>query len=58
MTKAGKITAKQLLNQLDETFGHVVQTEEREDICAALADLAAAARQPAVVQEVNEWPSW
>jgi hypothetical protein len=36
----------------------VIETEEREDICAALEELAFVARQKGLVAEIDEWRDW
>jgi hypothetical protein len=46
------------INALDKAYGQVVETEEREDLCEALAELAYVARHPALMEEVNAWRSW
>ena len=46
------------INVLDEAYGHAVETEEREDLCEALAELAFVAHRPALMDEVNKWWSW
>jgi hypothetical protein len=45
-------------NGKDAEFGGVIETEEREDICAALEELAFVARQKGLVAEIDEWRDW
>lgn len=45
-------------NRADEDAGHVIETEEREDICMALEEIAFAARQPTLAAEIDEWREW
>lgn len=45
-------------NHADEAAGHVIETEEREDIVAALEEIAHAAKQKALVDEIDEWRDW
>lgn len=45
-------------NEADEKAGGVIETEEREDICAMLEEMAHAARQKALVAEIDEWREW
>lgn len=46
------------INALDEAYGHVVETEEREDLCEAFAELAFVAGHQALMEEVHKWRSW
>ncbi len=46
------------INALDMAHGQVVETEEREDLCEALGELAFVARHPALLEEVHGWRSW
>jgi hypothetical protein len=46
------------INLLDESYGHIVETEEREDLCAALGELASVACHLPLMEEVNRWRSW
>lgn len=46
------------LNEADEKAGGVIETEEREDLFAILRDMAHAARQPALVSEIDAWRTW
>ena len=48
----------QWFNSKDAEFGGVIETEEREDICAALEELAFVARQPSLVSEIDAWRDW
>jgi hypothetical protein len=45
-------------NEADEQAGGVIETEEREDICAVLEEMAHVARQKALVEEIDEWREW
>lgn len=45
-------------NAADEQAGGVIETEEREDICMALEEIAFAARQPALAAEIDAWREW
>jgi hypothetical protein len=45
-------------NALDTQFGEVIETEEREDICAVYEELAFVARRPDVAREIEKWRNW
>jgi hypothetical protein len=45
-------------NDADEKAGGVIETEEREDICAVLEEMAYVARQKVLVDEIDEWREW
>ncbi|MBB3981438.1 hypothetical protein GGR44_001085 [Sphingobium fontiphilum] len=45
-------------NEADEEAGGVIETEEREDICAVLEEMAHVARQKVLVDEIDEWREW
>jgi hypothetical protein len=45
-------------NAKDIEFGEVIETEEREDICAVLEELAFVARQRSLVDEIEGWRNW
>jgi hypothetical protein len=45
-------------NRADEQGGGVIETEEREDICAVLEEMAFVARQRSLVDEIDDWRSW
>lgn len=45
-------------NEADEKAGGVIETEEREDICAVLEEMAHVARQKVLVDEIDEWREW
>lgn len=45
-------------NEADERSGGAIETEEREDICAVLEEIAYVARQKALVDEIDEWREW
>jgi hypothetical protein len=48
----------QWFNEADERAGRVIETEEREDICAVLGDMAYVARQRGLVDEIDQWRDW
>jgi hypothetical protein len=63
--KAAKQDVRRLLKACVEWFntandraGGVIATEEREDICAALEEMAYVARQPTLMSEVDRWRAW
>ena len=45
-------------NEADAAAGGVIETEEREDICAVLEEMAHVARQKVLVEEIDEWREW
>ncbi|CAN5646500.1 hypothetical protein BH10PSE5_BH10PSE5_04090 [soil metagenome] len=45
-------------NDADERAGGVIETEEREDICAVLEEIAHVARQKSLVEEIDNWRAW
>lgn len=45
-------------NEADKAAGEVIETEEREDICAVLEELAYVAKQKDLVEEIDEWREW
>lgn len=45
-------------NAKDAEFGGVIETEEREDICLFLEELAFVARQQSLVEEIETWRDW
>lgn len=45
-------------NAEDARAGDVIETEEREDICALLEEMAFVARQEALVEEIDGWRDW
>ena len=45
-------------NETDDANGGVIETEEREDICAALEELAFLAGQKSLTDEIDEWREW
>ena len=45
-------------NAKDAEFGGVIETEEREDICALLEEFAFVARQQSLVEEIDAWRDW
>lgn len=48
----------QWFNDADERAGGVIETEEREDICAVLEEMAFVARQKALAEEIDAWRDW
>jgi hypothetical protein len=54
---AGHVLVNQI-NGLNAAHGQVVETEEREDLCAALGELAFLARHPALMEDVDDWRTW
>lgn len=48
----------QWFNEADDRAGGVIETEEREDICALLEEMAHVARQKALVDEIDAWREW
>lgn len=46
------------INRLDVEQGHVIETEEREDIHEALHELAFLSRHPKLVVEMDTWRTW
>jgi hypothetical protein len=51
-------TCIEWFNAKDIEFGGVIETEEREDICAVLEELAFVARQRTLVDEIEGWRHW
>ena len=45
-------------NKADEQACGVIETEEREDICAVLEEMAYVARQTSLVDEIDNWRAW
>jgi hypothetical protein len=45
-------------NEEDRRAGRVIETEEREDICQVLAELAFVTRQRSLVDEIDQWREW
>jgi hypothetical protein len=45
-------------NEADRAADGVIETEEREDICGALEELAFAAKQRALFGEIDNWREW
>jgi hypothetical protein len=45
-------------NKADAEAGGVIETEEREDICAALEEIVFVARQKGLVEEIDNWREW
>lgn len=48
----------QWFNKADEKAGGVIETEEREDICAVLEEMAHVARQTTLIDEIDDWREW
>jgi hypothetical protein len=46
------------INTLDESYQNVVETEEREDLCAKLAEIAFVAKHPDLKDEIDAWRAW
>lgn len=45
-------------NQADDQAGGPIETEEREDICEVLEEMAFVARQKTLVNEIDDWRTW
>jgi hypothetical protein len=45
-------------NDENQTCGEPIETEEREDICQILSDLAYVAGHPTLASEIDEWKTW
>lgn len=45
-------------NTADQAAGWVIETEEREDICLVLEELAHVAGHPSLVMEADDWREW
>jgi hypothetical protein len=45
-------------NRANEQAGGVIETEERENICALLEEMAFVARHRSLVNEIDSWRSW
>lgn len=45
-------------NAADAAAGHVIETEEREEIYAVLEEMAYVARQKSLVEEIDAWRDW
>jgi hypothetical protein len=48
----------QWFNEADQKAGGVIETEEREDICALLEEMAFVARQKVLIDEIDAWRDW
>jgi len=46
------------LNEQDQAFGGVIETQEREDICDILLELTVVARHQNLAEEIEEWRDW
>jgi len=45
-------------NEVDGTMGYAIETEEREDIYAALEEICWACKQKPLVHEIENWRDW
>jgi hypothetical protein len=45
-------------NEADKAAGQVIETEEREDICAVLEEMAFVAKQKGLRDEIDNWREW
>lgn len=45
-------------NEADGAAGQVIETEEREDICAVLEEMAFLAKQKSLADEIGDWRDW
>jgi len=45
-------------NEADKAAGEVIETEEREDICGVLEEMALVAKQKSLVDEIDNWREW
>lgn len=45
-------------NEADREADNVIETEEREDVCAAVEELAFVAKQRSLVEEIDDWREW
>ena len=43
------------INWLNAAYDQVIETEVREDVCAALGELALLARPPALMEDIHSW---
>jgi hypothetical protein len=64
-TKPRKAAVREILkkcvqwfNEIDKAFGYVIETEEREDICIVLLELATVARHRSLAEEIENWREW
>ncbi|MGW4251849.1 hypothetical protein [Streptomyces californicus] len=48
----------QWFNAADQAAGWVIETEEREDVCRVLEELAHVAGHPSLVLEADDWREW
>lgn len=48
----------QWFNDKDEAAGGFIETEEREDICTTLEEIAFVARHKSLMTEVDDWRNW
>lgn len=46
------------LNEANARAGEVIETEEREDLCIVLEEMAFVARHPALIEEIDDWRTW
>jgi hypothetical protein len=45
-------------NAKDVEFGNVIETEERDDICALLEELSSVAGHRSLMEEIHGWRDW
>jgi len=45
-------------NDADEQAGHVIESQERDDICSVLEEMAYVAGQKRLAEEIHEWRTW
>ena len=45
-------------NDKNGEFGDVIETEEREDICKVLEELAVVTCHPSLAEEIGNWRTW
>jgi len=51
-------TSVEWFNSEDERYDNVIETEEREDICLILRDLAVVAGHRSLAVEIDDWRTW
>nr|ACN58786.1 hypothetical protein AKSOIL_0141 [uncultured bacterium BLR9] len=56
--RAALKTCVEWFNAMDEKFGNPIETDEREDICTVLEELAFVAKQKTLAQEIHDWRTW
>jgi hypothetical protein len=45
-------------NEADEAAGGVIETEERDDICVVLEEMAFVTKQKSLLDEIDNWRQW